>query len=69
MPALKTFLRAPLPPQIVPVNSGILQMHEKDSSPTQPGLDISIRGVSIHVTGSTFMPLLAEVLKVVQHVE
>ena len=47
---------APLPPQIVPVEPGTLQMHEKDSSHTQPGLDISIRGVSIHVTGTTSMP-------------
>lgn len=57
------------PQQIVPVEPGILQMYEKNSSNTQPGLDISIRGFSIHVTGSTSMPLLSEVLKVVQHAE
>lgn len=57
------------PQQIVPVKPGFLQMDERNGSSTQPGLDISIKGVSIHVTESTSMPLLTEVLKAVQHAE
>lgn len=38
-----------LKPQIVPVEPGILQMYEKDGSYKQPGLDICIKEVSIHV--------------------
>lgn len=55
--------------QIVPVDPRFLQGNEENSSNTQPGLDISIKGVSIHVTDSTSMSLLAEVLKVVQYVQ
>ncbi len=58
-----------LPQQIVPVELGFLQMDERNGSSTQPGLDISIKGVFIHVTESTSMPLLTEVLKAVQHAE
>ena len=54
--------------QIVPVQSRLLQQEHKDSS-LQSGLDISIKGICIHVTESTSMPLLSEVLKVVQHAE
>ncbi len=57
------------PQQIVPVEPGFLQMDERNGSSTQPGLDIFIKGVSIHVTESTSMPLLTEVLKAVQHAE
>lgn len=54
--------------QIVPVQPGLLQQEQKDSS-QQSGLDISIKGIRIHVTESTSMPLLTEVLKAVQHAE
>lgn len=55
--------------QIVPVEPGLLQIAERNGSFTQSGLELSIKGISIHVTESTSMPLLAEVLKVVQHAE
>ncbi len=55
--------------QIVPVQPGLLQQQEEKNSSPQPGLDISIKGFSIHVTESTPMPLLSEVLKAVQHAE
>ncbi len=54
--------------QIVPVEPGLLQQEHKDGT-GQPGLDISIKGISIHVTESTSMLLLTEVLKAVQHAE
>ena len=53
--------------QVVPVRPGLLQHQEQEDGNPQPGLDISIKGFSIHVTGATSMPLLAEVLRVVQH--
>ena len=55
--------------QAVPVRPGLLQHQEQEDGNPQPGLDISIKGFSIHVTGATSMPLLAEVLRVVQHAE
>ncbi|MBD5099622.1 MAG: IS66 family insertion sequence element accessory protein TnpB [Clostridiales bacterium] len=55
--------------QMVPVQTGLLQQQEQKSRNTHPGLDISIKGVCIHVTESTSMPLLAEVLKAVQHAQ
>ena len=55
--------------QIVPVQPGLLQLQEQKGCSTQPGLDISIKDVCIHVTESTSMPLLAEVLKAVQHAQ
>lgn len=55
--------------QIVPVQSELLRPQKQKDCGVQPGLDISIRGVSIHVTESTSMPLLAEVLKVVLHAQ
>ena len=55
--------------QMVPVQPGLLQQQEQKSRNTQLGLDISIKGVCIHVTESTSMPLLAEVLKAVQHAQ
>ena len=54
--------------QIVPVQPGLLQQEQKGRN-TQLGLDISIKGVCIHVTGSTSIPLLTEVLKAVRHAE
>ena len=53
--------------QAVPVRPGLLQHQEQEDGNPQPGLDISIKGFSIHVTGATSMPLLAEVLRAVQH--
>lgn len=55
--------------QIVPVRPEILRVAETSGGGVQPGLDISIKECSIHVTGSTSMSLLAAVLKVVQHAE
>ena len=55
--------------QAVPVRPGLLQHQEQEDGNPQPGLDISIKGFSIHVTGAASMPLLAEVLRVVQHAE
>ena len=54
--------------QMVPVQPGLLQQGQGSSS-LQSGLDISIKGICIHVTESTSMPLLAEVLKAVQHAQ
>ena len=55
--------------QIVPVETSLLPAAGESDSFTQSGLDLSIKDISIHVTGSTSMPLLAEVLKVVRHAE
>ncbi len=57
------------PQQIVPVRPEILRVDEKNSRDVQQGLDISIKGCSIHVTESTSMLLLSEVLKAVQNAE
>ena len=51
------------------VKAGFLQSDEKNGSIMQTGLDISIKGVSIHVTDSTSMLLLTEVLKAVRHAQ
>lgn len=55
--------------QIVPVETSLLPAAGENGGFTQSGLDLSIKDISIHVTGSTSMPLLAEVLKVVRHAE
>ena len=55
--------------QIVPVQPGLLQEQEQKARSAQPTLDISIKGGCIHVTESTSMPLLTEVLKAVRHAE
>ncbi len=58
------------PPQrIVPVRPEILRVDGKNSSDAQPGLDISAKGFSVHVTGSTPMALLAAVLGVIRDAE
>ena len=54
--------------QIVPVEPGLLQQEHKDGI-GQPGLSISAKGFSVHVTESTPMTLLAAVLEVIQDVE
>ena len=54
--------------QIVPVEPGLLQREHKDGT-RQPGLNISAKGFSVHVTESTSMTLLAAVLEVIHDVE
>ena len=54
--------------QIVPVEPGLLQQEHKDGT-RQPGLDISAKGFSVHVTESTSMALLAAVLEVIRNAE
>ena len=54
--------------QIVPVEPGLLQQEHKDIT-WQPGLNISAKGFSVHVTESTPMTLLASVLEVIQNAE
>lgn len=53
--------------QMVPVQPWLLQQQEQKDVSLQSGLDVSIKGFSIHVTESTSMPLLSDVLKLVQH--
>ena len=53
--------------QIGPVQPGLLQQQEQKDGNAQPGLAISIKGDSIHVTESTPMPLLAAVLEVMRN--
>lgn len=55
--------------QIVPVQPGLLQQQEQKGGNAQPGLDISIKEGSIHVTESTPMPLLAAVLEVMRNAQ
>ena len=50
--------------QIIPVQPGLLQQQEQKDFNAPPGMDISIKGGSIHVTESTPMPLLAAVIEV-----
>ena len=54
--------------QIVPVEPGLLQQGHKGGN-EQPGLNISAKGFSVHVTESTPMPLLAAVLEVIRDAE
>lgn len=49
--------------QIVPVEPMLLQQRENSSD---PGLDISIKGCSIHITEETSMQLLTSVLEVIR---
>lgn len=55
--------------QIVPVKPEFLCGEEKNSRNAQRGLDISAKDLSIHVTESTPMPLLAAVLEVIRNAE
>ena len=52
--------------QIVPVNTCLLQQETQDDTDARLGLSVSVNGLSIHVTESTPMSLLAAVLKVVR---
>ncbi len=54
-----------LPQQIVPVEPEHLHQEVKNRDNPEQGLVISIKGYSIHVTESTSMPLLTDVLKAV----
>ena len=57
------------PQQIVPVAQEILQQEKKNSNVPRAGLDIYIKGFSIHVEETSSRPLLAEVLGVMRHAE
>ena len=52
--------------QIVPVPPCLLHQETQDDTDARLGLSVSVNGLSIHVTESTPMPLLAAVLKVVR---
>ena len=52
--------------QIVPVTPGLLHQETQDDTDARLGLSVSVNGLSIHVTESTPMSLLAAVLKVVR---
>ena len=56
-------------PQIVPVEPTLLQQKGNTCGGPVPGLDISIKGCSIHVTEETSLRLLATVLEVVRSAE
>ncbi len=53
--------------QIVPVEPVLLQQKETVYTGPDPGLDISIKDCSIHITEDTSMQLLAKVLEAVQN--
>ena len=55
--------------QIVPVPPCLLHQETQDDTDARLGLSVSVNGLSIHVTESTPMPLLAAVLKVVRDAE
>ena len=55
--------------QIVPVESRLLEPVENRSGDPGAGLDIRIKGCSIHVTEEPSLPLLTAVLEVVQGAE
>ena len=52
--------------QIVPVPPCLLHQETQDDTDARLGLSVSVNSLSIHVTESTPMPLLAAVLKVVR---
>ena len=52
--------------QIVPVEPMLLQQKENTCGSPDPGLDISVKGCSIHITEETSLQLLAAVLEVVR---
>jgi len=63
---LENYLGEVPPPQIVPV----AQVINKNSNVLRTGLDISIKGFSIHIEESSSVPLLAQVLEaVMRHAE
>lgn len=52
--------------QIVPIDPMLIQQKEHTYSNPDPGLDIFMKGCSIHVTEETSMRLLTAVLEVVR---
>ena len=52
--------------QIVPVEPALLQQRTGVCCHPNPGLDIFIKGCSIHITEDTSMQLLSKVLEVMQ---
>ncbi len=62
---LDTVQEAAATQQVVPIQPGFLYQGLKECD-AQSGLDISIKGCSIHVTEETSLQLLAAVLEVVQ---
>lgn len=55
--------------QIVPVEPILLQQKENTCAGSGHGLDISIKGCSIHITEETSMQLLSKVLEAVRNAE
>ena len=55
--------------QIVPVEPVLLRRKEDANGGSDSGLDISIKGCSIHITERTSMQLLSSVLEVVRSAE
>lgn len=55
--------------QIVPVDPMPIQQKENTCSNSDPGLDIFMKGCSIHVTEETSMRLLTAVMEVVRSAE
>ena len=51
---------------IIPVKPELIQQLNSRNSPGQAGIDISMKGFSVHVAESTPMSLLAEVLRVIR---
>ena len=51
---------------IIPVKAELIQQLNSKNSLEQAGIDISMKGYSVHVAESTPMPLLAEVLRVIR---
>ncbi len=67
---LENYLGEVPPQQIVPVAQEILQQEKKNSNVPRTGLDISIKGFSIHIEESSSVPLLVQVLEaVMRHAE
>ncbi len=66
---LESIPKKPAVQQVVPVEPVLLEREEKACDCPSPGLDISIRGCSVHVTEKTSLRLLVAVLKVVRGAE
>ncbi len=66
---LESIPKKPAVQQVVQVEPVLLEREEKACDCPAPGLDISIKGCSVHVTENTSMQLLAAVLEVVRCAE
>lgn len=51
---------------IIPVKTELIRQLNSKNGQEQSGIDISMKGYSVHVAESTPMPLLAEVLRVIR---